>query len=144
MNETQAPLVVYIRGQMLDDTDIASYVDRRVYDTWADKDSEMPYITFRLENNYDPDGLIARGTLYIDIWDYSQTQQRMLEIRGHILRLFDRQKVSLDGIRCARFFLQTSGNIAEETQNIWHHALQFNVRYDRKVELQNIYGSDSE
>ena len=66
----------------------------------------------------------------------------MLEIRGHILRLFDRQKVSLDGISCARFFLQTSGNIAEETQNIWHHALQFNVRYDRKVELQNIYGSD--
>ena len=70
MNETQAPLVVYIRGQMLDDTDIANYVDRRVYDTWADKDSEMPYITFRLENNYDPDFIIESVTIYIDICYY--------------------------------------------------------------------------
>lgn len=139
--ETQAPLTVLIRDRIIDDTQLSQIVDRRVYDTWADKDSEFPYIVFRVESTFNNNGkIVNNSTMYIDLWDYNESQENILEMRGHIIRLFDEWKEKIEDITAVRFSIQTSGNVPENENNIWHHTMQFNARYDRKVEISQIIG----
>ena len=139
--ETQEPLIVFIRVRILDDTDMMDLLDN-VYHGWAKKDADFPYIGFRIDNDYDgaDEGYIASGTLYTDIWDYNQLPRRAFHIRGHLIRLFDKLKVGISGISCARFSLQGFNDVPEDTENIIHHAGQWNIRYDRKLELEQIMG----
>jgi len=110
------------------DTELESLINRRVYQNMADKDSEFPYIVFRWSTDYNSNQLIAPSTLYLDIWDYSQSPAGYLDVRKRVIELLDEECFYIEGVGSLRFFIQTSGNIAEDTENIWHHAMQFNVR----------------
>ena len=128
-----------------------------LYSTWADKDSEFPYIVYKLEsNNYQPDKIMTESTLTIDIWDYSQLERNVLEIREQLVELLDGRLVRLDDYetyflqvfqtyqegdiicQAARIDLQSENVIPTDTDNIWRRELQFSVRYDRKRDISNI------
>ncbi len=138
-NETQYPLIVHIRKRTRDDTELNGIIERRAYNSRGEVDSAYPYITFWIDNSYSDNGLIAESTLYTNLWDNAEDKLDILKMRGDMIRLFERYKVSLDGVVAARFFLEVDGNVPEDDRNIWHHTMQWNLRYDRKVELNQIY-----
>jgi len=139
--ETQEPFVVWLRQTLQGDDDLDGLLDN-IYSVWADEDADFPYLVYRLDNDYTPGGYITSGTLYVDLWDYNQLERRILQCRGHVLRLLDRKVVKCIGesISAARIWIQTDGYVPEEARNIWHRAMQFNVRYDRMLELEQIMG----
>ncbi len=134
--------MVWLRQALLEDEELGELI-ANVYSVWAEEDAEFPYIVYRLDNDYTPGGYVANGTLYVDVWDYAQIERRALQIRGHVIRLLDRKIIQLRGVSCARLWLQTDGWVAEEARNIWHRAIQFVVRYDRRIELDMIRGRDA-
>ena len=130
-----------------------------LYSTWADKDSEFPYIVYKLENNdYLPDRVITQATLTIDIWDYGQLERDVLNIRDQIVALLDARLVSeqeiadifdqyedYDGdnvVSAIRINLSSEQPIPVDTDNIWRRELQFDVRYDRKTDMGSILDRD--
>ena len=50
----------------------------RLYNTWADKDSPMPYLVHRMQEKPLPDGVITDLDYYLDIWDYDSSIWRAL------------------------------------------------------------------
>ena len=128
-----------------------------LYSTWAEKDSEFPYIVYKLEDNdYQSNKVMTQATLTVDIWDYSQLERNVLEIREQLVELLDSRLVRLDDYetyflqvfqtyeegdiicQAARIDLQSENVIPTDTDNIWRRELQFSVRYDRKRDISNI------
>lgn len=138
-NETQYPLITHIRERTRDDTDLSDIIGRRMINSRTYAEENYPYTTFWIDNLLDAEGLIYQSTLFMHTWDNADDKLNVLKIRGHLIRLFDRYKVSLDGIVAARFFLSDNGGVQEDDLDIWHNLMQFNLYYDRKVELQQIY-----
>ena len=133
----------------------------RLYSTWADKDSDFPYIVYKLENNdYQPNKIMSSTTLTIDIWDYAQLERKSLQIRDQIVALLDGRLVSeqeisdifanfedYDGddvVSAFRINLNSENPIPTDTDNIWRRELQFSVRYDRKRDISNILDREQE
>ena len=138
--------------QIIDNSDIEI---EGLYSTWADKDSEFPYIVYKLENNnYQTNKVMSSATLTIDIWDYAQLERKSLQIRDRIVALLDGRLVSeqeisdifanfedYDGddvVSAFRINLNSENPIPTDTDNIWRRELQFSVRYDRKRDMSNI------
>lgn len=138
-NETQYPLITHIRERTRDDTDLSDIIGRRMINSRTYAEENYPYTTFWIDNLLDAEGLIYQSTLFMHTWDNADDKLNVLKIRGHLIRLFDRYKVSLDGIVAARFFLSDNGGVQEDDLDIWHNLMQFNLYYDRKVELEQIY-----
>ena len=132
-----------------------------LYSTWADKDSEFPYLVYKLDNNnYLNDRVMSTATLMIDIWDYAQLERGVLQIREQLValldnRLIDEQEISdifanledYDGeevVSAFRINLDSENPIPTDTDNIWRRELQFNVRYDRKRDISNILEREQE
>ncbi len=127
---------------------------------YADKDREFPYLVNRLDSiELDP-WVIRRGTYYLDIWDRAQTSHRVYNLRSQIVRILDRSYIGLIDpddsfmsvsqptsgepkpiLVAARMYLATSGLIPEDTVNIWHFVLQFDMRFTRSIqEIQHLCG----
>ena len=132
-----------------------------LYSTWADKDSDFPYLVYKLENNnYQPNKVITAATLTIDIWDYAQLERGTLQIREQLVGLLDARLVSeqeiadiyaglqdYDGeevVSAFRIELASENSIPTDTMDVWRRELQFDVRYDRKRDISNILGREQE
>ena len=153
----QEAFQVWLR-KVISDSDIEI---EGLYSTWADKDSEFPYIVYKLENSsYQSNKIMTEATLTIDIWDYSQLERNVLEIREQLVELLDGRLARLDDYeeyflqvfqtyeegdiicQAARIDLQSENVIPTDTDNIWRRELQFSVRYDRKRDISNILDRD--
>ena len=142
INETQGLLTVWIRGQMLGDSKLMNEVDD-VYSLQADKDADFPYIVYRVGTDSQQNTMTS-SSLFLGLWDYGKFEDRILRLRGHLLRLFDQRKVCVDGKCMARIWHSNGDFIPEPTEGVWHREEMFNIRNDRKVELENIYnGSEN-
>ena len=147
----QEAFQVWLR-QVIDNSDIEI---KGLYSTWADKDSDFPYLVYKLENNnYQLNKVITAATLTIDIWDYAQLERNVLQIRDKLVALLDGRLVSeqeisdifaefegYDGdnvVSAFRINLNSENPIPTDTDNIWRRELQFNIRYDRKRDISNI------
>ena len=132
-----------------------------LYSTWADKDSEFPYLVYKLDNNnYLNDRIMSTATLMIDIWDYAQLERNVLQIREELValldnRLVDEQEISdiyddfedYDGdevVSAFRINFDSENPIPTDTDNVWRRELQFSVRYDRKRDISNILEREQE
>ena len=120
---------------------------------WAKKNEKFPYIVHSLDSrNLDP-RVLREGTYYLDLWDYGQTATRIHEMRGQVIGILDESLIGLidpnnsflsvsqpqNGeprpiLVAARLKLTTSGMIPEDTEGIWHLALQFSMRYTRSIQ----------
>lgn len=139
--ETQAPLIKHLWDLITADAGLKEAMQGtvRLHFGMALKDTPFPYLVHRIDNDYDPNGMVVSGTYYIDTWSYSKTHEEALKIRGELLRILDKRKFIVgDAICRVRMLLQTEGVIPEEVEKIQHRAAQFWMRYDRKVELEQI------
>ncbi|MFW5855781.1 MAG: hypothetical protein ACOCVB_00760 [Bacillota bacterium] len=139
--ETQEPLEIWIRSQLKNDTELNELIDN-AYPEWADKDAEFPYIVYRIEvDSQTEEGAVSQATLYLGLWDHNQLKQRILRMRGHVLRLFDRTRVYLEGVGLVRIKHNNGGSIPEDTKNIWHREEIFDLRFSRTIEIEKILDS---
>lgn len=81
---------------------------------------------------------MRQATYYLDIWSDSPNAEEVLAIRERIIEILDESEPNTDEVKAARLWIQTEGMIPETEQNIWHYAMQFNLRYYRKAEAASI------
>ena len=108
----------------------------RLYNTWAAKDSPMPYLVHRMQEKPLPDGVITDLDYYLDIWDYNPSMARVLEIRNRVVALLDGEAFVLPSGAIARFRYFSGGDIPEDTERIQHYATQWKVRIDRRADIK--------
>lgn len=108
----------------------------RLYNTWADKDSPMPYLVHRAQEKPLPDGLITDLDYYLDIWDYDPAIARVLEIRQRVVALLDGAILIMPSGAIARFRYVSGGAIPEDTAGIQHYATQWKIRMDRTADIK--------
>jgi len=107
----------------------------RLYNTWADKDSPMPYLVHRMQEKPLPDGVITDLDYYLDIWDYDASMARVLDIRSRVVALLDGEMLVMPCGAIARFRYVNGGDIPEDTKDIQHYATQWKVRVDRTADI---------
>jgi hypothetical protein len=114
---------------------------------WAPKDAPLPYMVHRFQNNR-VDTIIKDGRWYLDFWDYNDTAERIYTISGRAIELMEHavlglvdsgagylwvcqviQKAPRNLLVAARFYLQSDGDVPEDTDGIWHYASTWNVRF---------------
>ena len=114
---------------------------------WAPKDAPLPYMVHRFQNDR-VDTVIKNGRWYLDFWDYNANAERIYAISGRAIELMECSVLGLvdsgseyvwvcqavqdaprDLLVAARFYLQSDGDVPEDTQNIWHYATTWNVRF---------------
>jgi len=107
----------------------------RLYNTWAAKDSPMPYLVHRMQEKPLPDGVITDLDYYLDIWDYDPSIARVLGIRSRVVALLDGSILVMPCGAIARFRYLNGGDIPEDTAGIQHYATQWRVRIDRTADV---------
>ncbi len=114
---------------------------------WAPKDAPLPYMVHRFQNDR-VDTIVKNGRWYLDFWDYNPNAERIYAIAGRAIELMEGavlglvdsgsgyvwvcqaiQQAPQDLLVAARFYLQSDGDVPEDTQNIWHYATTWNVRF---------------
>lgn len=135
--ETQGQLMKFIREKITNHPQLSDMI-YEAYPEQSEKDPKFPYIVYDIDNDYIPEGLISRSTLVIDIYDYSPDLSRTYLLRGYIIQIFDKLKTSIPGISFARFFKRVDTAVPEQDEHVRHRTMQFEIRYDRKVELNQI------
>lgn len=143
--DTQKSIMTYLWGVLTGDTTGATSLQAlmggavRLYLTWAVPDADFPYLVHRLDISADSDAFpIRQATYYLDIWSYSTKADEILSIRKRIIELLDELGFTTAEVGGARLWLQTDGFIPETEQDIYHYAMQFNLRYYRKSETAAI------
>lgn len=107
----------------------------------AQKDIDFPYIVHSFSDSGVGDSIINSGTYSFDIWDYSTSASTIYSIRERIISLLDLQNFYIEEVCAIRFFYSDSAIIPELTEEedyIQHLVLNFDIRYDRKKEIENI------
>lgn len=136
--------------------------DVRLRWVWAQPDEKMPYLVHRISSTQADPWVIRNGTYYLDIWDYHNLSDRILNTRKRCIELLDQSIIGLIEasssfmsvtqpgnnetlyLVAARMNLKTDGFIPEEVKNIWHYAMEFDLRYTRGIqEIKGIIGDDS-
>lgn len=116
----------------------------RLYNTWATKDSPMPYLVHRMQEKPLPDGVITDLDYYLDIWDYDASMARVLDIRSRVVALLDGEMLVMPSGGIARFRYVSGGDVPEGadgiqrhgTNEIQHYATQWKVRIDRRADIK--------
>lgn len=100
-------------------------------------DPALPYLAHRLTHKTGDSVVVRPGLYYLDVWDYSETAERVYAIREAIMALLDKSMLSIPGLEAeaVRFRIRDDGFIPEDTPGIWHYAFMFDVRYVRTSEL---------
>lgn len=116
-----------------------------IHRIWAVPDAIMPYLVHRLNVRAanDEGDTVELGDYYLDIWDYSDTVERVEKIRQRIIALLE----SFDGITfdlpgrealAVRIHKEVDNDVPEDTEGIWHIETQWSLRYIRRADTQNI------
>lgn len=112
----------------------------RLYPVWAEVDAEFPYLVHRIDMaNVGDRSPQRRCTYYLDIWSDSANAEEILSIRKQIMTLIDNMDSSTDETTEFFMWIQSDGFIPETTPNIWHYAMQFNLKYLRDEQIGVVY-----
>lgn len=107
----------------------------RLTPVWAQPDSPFPYLVYRLTHAVQEPWAVANGVLTIDVWDYGQTHDRLMQLRGRIIELLDRERFEVAEAGVVRVGLTFDQSITEETQYIWRRTMDFNLRFTRNRDI---------
>ena len=136
--DIQESLIQAIYTRLTTDGTLATLMGGAVclFHVWATPEAAFPYLVQRLDLRSQGDfNIEPEGTLYIDIWTDSPSGESAGDIKQQIMTLLDNYTSSTSETSSYRLWWQTDTFVPETTQNIWHLALQFNVKYlnDAKV-----------
>ena len=160
--DTEQALITAIWYRLRGDEELQSLMggEVKLRLMWAKKDDEFPYAVHRIESSDLEPWVMRDGTYYLDLWDYHQTAERISAMRSRSVRILDKSYIGLLDpsstfmsvsqpavgepipiIIAARLNLTTSAMVPEETENIYHYALRFNMRHSRSIqEIEHLIG----
>ena len=140
--DTQLSLLTYLYELLTKDEDLKTFMggEVRLYLTWAETDAAFPYLVHRIDIAPAEPYMMRQATYYLDIWSDKANALEALAIRAKIIQLLDELQFSTEEAVGCRLWLQTDGFIPEDEEGIWHYALQFNLRYYRQGETEEIIG----
>ena len=136
MDENEA-VITMLFDLLTDDTDLKTAMGGtiRLYHVWAEPDAQFPYLVHRLGKAEDEPPIVP-GIYYLDIWDYSETSNRVWDIRKRIATLIDETSpMSGNGVHNLRLFRGPEGFVPEDTRNIQHYASIWRARYGNERQL---------
>ena len=142
VKDSQKSILDYIYTLLTSDATLKAAMGGtvRLFHTVATPDAEFPYLVNRLDirsTGFFPNQI---STYYLDIWsDNPDSNAEVLPIRKRILELID--ELQFDTTECVNGKIwkdNADGFIPEPEPNIWHYAMQFNLRFYRKSETSVI------
>lgn len=108
--------------------------DPAIYDTWAEQDVEFPYVIITYNFPVGNHWAKKSGIFNVDIFTKGNSSVEAEKIKERIAELWDRKQFSSDesgpGIRP---YLDVDGIIPEDTPEIVHWNMQFNIVFWRKA-----------
>jgi len=108
----------------------------RLYPIHARPNAAFPYLVNRIDMGIDGDwNPVRRCTYYLDIWSNSDKTEETTDIRQRIMTLIDDYNSSTDETTDFRLWIQTDGFIPEMAENIFHYAIQFNLKFLRDSQV---------
>ena len=108
----------------------------RLYPVLAGPDAEFPYLVHRIDMGILGDWSPERTcTYYLDIWSDSSDAEEILAIRVLLMGLLDNIEFSTDETSECHIWIQTDGFVPEVEQNIWHYAMQFNLKWLKDAQI---------
>lgn len=112
--------------------------DVRVYYHWAEPNAPLPYIVHTIDSS-PVDSVVRTAEYRLDIWDYSDTADRIDEIRYWIHAIFDNRvlNVAHNGM-CIRINNRNWTALPVDADNMWRLTSVWDVRYTAYPELQGI------
>ena len=140
--DTQLSLLTYLYDLLTKDEDLKTFMgdEVRLYLTWAETDAAFPYLVHRVDIAPAEPYMVRQATYYLDIWSATANALEALAIRARLIQLLDELQFSTEEAVGCRLWLQTDGFIPETEESIWHYAIQFNLRYYRQGETEEIIG----
>lgn len=139
--DTQQAILTAIYNILTADTSLKASMGGtvRLSPVWAPPDSEFPYLVHRIDiRAVDGEFVNRAGTYFLDIWSYSPNASECLAIRKRIIELLDVREITATEITAGRLQLQTESFVPESTDQIWHYATQWGIRYSRASEIDGI------
>ena len=138
--DTQLSLLTYLYNLLTKDENLKTFMggEVRLYLTLAETDAPFPYLVHRIDAAPADPYMVRQATYYLDIWSATANALEALAIRAKLIALLDELQFSTEEAVGCRLWLQTDGFIPEDEEGIWHYALQFNLRYYRQGETEEI------
>ena len=109
-----------------------------LYPVWAVPDAEFPYLVHRIDMRAGDIFPERIGTYLLDIWSDSPSASEILAIRKCLVELLDELEFNTTEVKNVKVKLETDGFIPEDTPDIWHYAMQFNLSLWRQSETSVI------
>lgn len=135
-----------IYSQLAADTELAALLaastinaaQPAIYEQWAPPETPMPYINLTYSSTEGNHWAKRDARLYVDIFS-SQDSTQAEAIRNRVIKILDRQKITLENGTQARIHSDSDG-LAADTQDAvtltTHWEIQFTVFYWRQTWAQ--------
>ncbi len=138
--DLQESLLTYIYNLLTNDATLKSNMGGqvRLYLSWAKANAVFPYLVDRIYIRASEPFPLRDATFYLDIWSDSPNATESLAIRKRIVELIDELEFRTTEVFVEKIQLQTDGPIPEDSEDIWHYAMQFNIRFYRISEASVI------
>lgn len=108
----------------------------RLYHVWAADDASFPYLVHRIElRSIGAFNIEPEGTYLIDIWSYSPSSEEALDIKQRLMTLLNNRAAATSETTSYRIWWQTDTFVPESTPDVWHLAMQFNLKHLKDDEV---------
>ena len=140
--DTQTSFLTFIFNLLTADSSLKTFMggEVRLFPVWAQEDAEFPYLVHRLDIKRGDIFPLARASYYIDIWADDPNSTAVLNVRKRIIELIDELRFSTNEIANGEIHILGDGFVPETEPDIWHYALQFEIKFYRKSETESILG----
>ena len=103
-------------------------------------DTEFPYLTHRLVLETGASWAFAGGDWYLDLWDHSPNEDRLLEMRQGVINAIDQLLVSSpDGeVVMMQIHLVRDEDGVTDAPDVFRLMMQWKLFLDRQVEVESI------
>jgi hypothetical protein len=101
----------------------------RLYPVWAKKDAAFPYLVHRIDMRHENFNPVILCTYLIDAWSDSTNATEVVAIKNRIITLLDNRDSLTTETTNYHTWLQTETFVPESTDDIWHYAMQFNLKW---------------
>ena len=135
-------LVTALYKQLTTDTDLLATCGGtvRLVNGMPPPDTEFPYLTHRLVLETGASWAFAEGDWYLDLWDHSPNQDRLLAMRQDVIVAVDQLLLPLpsDGVVLLQIQLVRDEDGVTDAPDIFRLMTQWKLYLDRQAEVEAI------
>jgi len=112
-----------------------------IYDSWAEQDVKFPYIVITYRFPAGDHWAKKSGIANVDIFTKGNSSVEAENIKERVMKLWDRRRFeSEESGPAIRVYSNSDGVIPEDTPNVVHWNIEFNVVFWRKAFISQLMG----